>query len=268
MSARAAVASGSEFAPRDGELHDAGVALDEIASLDPGPEPVILRVSAEGGSEAERGLVAGDWLCRGGSAPLRIPAARWLHSAASMAWSSSRPAIDAWESCENAAWMLYAAADVGVDRRALVLAACACCELSAQAVSGATAGAWRSALDAAASWAQGSGDVDGARSAAERAVRRGRFHLRGLTPDDPEGESAARAAHAASLAASFCAELVYADEYRATDLAASVAYSARLAAVGRWSAMPDLVRLEITTTDFLLATLESRSAVDAMGPGW
>ena len=45
MSARPVEAAGAPFAPRSVVYHDAGVALDEILSLRPNHEPVVLRVA-------------------------------------------------------------------------------------------------------------------------------------------------------------------------------------------------------------------------------
>ena len=127
MAAREVVAAGSAFVPRGEELHDAGVALDWISDLRPTSEPVALRVEARGGTEGERELVQGDWLCDSdGSAPSRVP---WF------VWQGPRQLgpqrwhwIDAWETKMNGAFCVGRAARIDgfKDARSLALAAADC----------------------------------------------------------------------------------------------------------------------------------------------
>ena len=129
MSARAVVAAGAPFAPREAAYEDPGVALDEIRSLRAEQEPIVLRVeSAAPGASS----LIGDWLCdAGGAEPVRLPGPEWTCSVASRAWSRKRTWLDAWESCPNGAWSVHAAALAGLRSASVVSAACACAMLLA-----------------------------------------------------------------------------------------------------------------------------------------
>lgn len=193
MSAREVVALGETFRRREGELHDAGVALDEVMAMRPGVEPILLRVEAEGGAPGEAALVAGDWLCDvDGAAPRRVP---YIASDA-----RSEPAvrgarwIDAWERGEDARRLLRLAADVGVDRRLIVSAACACARTVTDVI---PRGDLRASTDrvvsAAESWARGeatAGSVDAARQ-----------WCRGVDAGEPISAAAATAIASATWAA-------------------------------------------------------------------
>ena len=127
MSARAVVSSGAPFSRWGKPFSDPDVALDEIVALRPQGEPVVLRVEAQGGTVSERLKVDGDWLCLAdGSEPRSIPEARWSYNRAASQWAHRLAWLDAWERCEDARWMLHAAAAARVDRRLIVLAQCAC----------------------------------------------------------------------------------------------------------------------------------------------
>ena len=126
MSARAVASFREPFSPTGMRFYDAGVALDEIASLTGNIEPVVLRVRASGGSKGDRAAVSGDWLCSDHLPPARVPPADWRFSELAGAWAEGRPWLDAWEGCDNAEWMLVAAAESGVEPRSIIRAACAC----------------------------------------------------------------------------------------------------------------------------------------------
>ena len=115
-------------------------------------------------------------------------------------WAKTQPSLKtAWNTCERGDWMLWLAARIGVDRRAIVLAACDCAELSAPH--------WRErdklacvwALDSARRWARGEADAEEVRAAAHYAAYAAHY-----------AAYAARAAHAASHASALaeCANLV------------------------------------------------------------
>ncbi len=166
LAARAVVARGYDFSPRAGSFADADVVRDEIASLPPPPEPLVLRVTATGGDAAERARVEGDWLCDATlGEPHRIPAPMWTYSEEATAWAKKRRWLHAWETCEDARWMLHAAAKVGVDPRLVVRAACACARTTLDRV---PAGEERPrrAIEAAEAWTRGEATLDQVRQAA------------------------------------------------------------------------------------------------------
>ena len=167
FSAREVVAAGRSFVPWGEVMSDADVALDEISTLRPTSEPLVLRVEAEGGAAGDASRVWGDWLCEAdGSPPRRLPTPEWSYSEDAAFWGRAHTWTDAWEECEDARWMLHAASAVGVDRRPLVLAACACSRLAISRVP-----SWEPrplrALEATEAWVR---DV-GSRATASRAAR-------------------------------------------------------------------------------------------------
>ena len=179
MSARAVVATGQPFAPRGDAFADADVARDEISSLRTHAEPLLLRVEADGGSAAERGSVEGDWLCDSdGSEPRRLPAPRWArgdaakawaYDDAARAWARARTWFEAWEECEDARWMMHAAASVQVERRLIVLAACSMAESVSRNVRPGDQRP-RQAIMAAVAWASGKLGARGVRAASIEAM--------------------------------------------------------------------------------------------------
>jgi hypothetical protein len=132
MSARAVEAAGVPFAPAGDELHDADVALDEIASFTGNVEPVVLRVAARGGWPAERRAVEGDWLCADHEPPKRVQRPAWNVGREGRRWAAGRPWLDAWESCQRGDWMIYAAVSHRLGLRLAAAAVCACVEPSAR----------------------------------------------------------------------------------------------------------------------------------------
>ncbi len=128
MAARSLIATGLPFAPREGSFSDEDVALDEILSLPTPPDPLVLRVEAEGGTPAERGKVHGDWFFDTDGKPTRrVPKPRWQYRGGASTFSEGRTWLDAWEECSRADWLLFEAARAGVDLKSIVLAACDLC---------------------------------------------------------------------------------------------------------------------------------------------
>ncbi len=166
LSARAVIARGFAFSPRAGSFADADVALDELLSLPPPPEPLVLRVTATGGDAVERARVQGDWLCDATlGEPRRIPAPVWSYTEEATAWAKARPWLEAWETCEDARWMLHAAVTVGVDRRLVVRAACACARTVLDQIPESEERP-RRAIEIAEAWARGEATRDAVREAA------------------------------------------------------------------------------------------------------
>lgn len=258
MMARAVEAAGSDFSPMGRAMHDAGVALDEISSLSGNMEPVVLRVRAAGGSAAERLALAGDWLCADHEPPRRIRRPEWTLSLDAAAWASRREWLEAWELCEDSRWALHEAAAVGVDRRLLALAACACARTSLH-FAGGDGGRSAALIDATEAWARGEAKADvvlrlsdfaladsypiGGAGAAAFAARAAGFAA------DAVADPAAAALAAASASSAFAAdELALDDDGGTVGAAAFERHVAYLA---------DVVRGSIPTVSVLKAALLS-----------
>ncbi len=251
FSARAVVAKGYDFSLRPGSFADADVAMDELLSLPPPPEPLVLRVTATGGDAAERERVEGDWLCGATRAePRRIPAPVWTYSEEAAAWVKKRRWLDAWETCEDARWMLHAAVTVGVDRRLVVRAACACARTVLDRV---PAGEERPrrAIETAEAWTRGKATVDQVQQAAYAA-----FYAANASYASDAAAYAAFCASDASYAADAAAA---SDASDASDASYAAAYAASNAASARPRALArlaELVRGEIATLVVLRAAIE------------
>ncbi len=115
------------FHGRYGREDDALRVLDQ---LHPPPEPTIVRVQKSGGSPDVARHVHRDWLLmpnRPHPRPIRQPA--WDFSERSRAWAAPRRWLEAWEECEDACWMLHAAASMGCSRRLVTKVLCDCLDL-------------------------------------------------------------------------------------------------------------------------------------------
>ena len=226
FSAREVVAVGEPFRPWDRTFADAGVALDEMSDLRPSREPLVLRVAATGGLERERKLVEGDWLCDSdGAEPRRIPQPNWGYDGDARKWSFGRAWLDAWERCPNAQWSLYAAATAGVDRRLVVLAACACARTELPYLAREQEMS-RLAIETAEAWARGEATVE-------------EVHAASVAPASASAASAASAAY-----------------YAASDARYAYAYTASASAVDAHASlreMADLVRRQVPTIAVLRA---------------
>jgi hypothetical protein len=129
-------------------------------------------------------------------------------------WLSERDLVSAWVECPQGDWMLWLAARAGVDRRAVVQAACDCAEPAMRHL---PAGEQRpaEAIRLARAWARGQATLAEVRRAADAAVYYGVYYA-----DDADDASV----YAASLAAAHAATYAYAasPDY-AADAAASAA---------------------------------------------
>lgn len=131
MSARAVVAFREPFLPRVEEYADAGVARDEIMSLQTS-EPAVLRVSVSGGGAPGRAALAGDWLCDdGGRTPKPLPDGSWIRSNGRGRVWFSRPSnlLDEWEGSESPFSLLHTAVALRLRAELAVGAACACARM-------------------------------------------------------------------------------------------------------------------------------------------
>ena len=259
FSAREVIAAGELFRPWDREFHDPGVALDELTSLEP-REPTVLRVAVGAGRPRSGpwSSVAGDWLFEPGKAPRRLPRPSWSYSTEARGWSSAREWLEAWEVCDDARWMLHAAASVAVDRRIVVLAACACARTALRHVPEDEARPLR-AIETAEAWARGEATAVQARAASLDA-----------------NDAAAAAYAAANAAYGNAAYAAYAAAYAGGDNAAYAVYAAYAANAANAAAnahaaghsggamrrvalreMASLVRSRIHTLDVLRAAASS-----------
>ncbi len=254
LAARAVVAKGYEFSLRPGSFADAGVALDEILSLPPPAEPLVLRVTATGGRKAGRARVEGDWLCDATPGePRRIPAPAWTHSREAAAWVKKRPWLEAWETCENALWMLHAAVRVVVDRRLVVRAACACARTVLDRIP-AVEERPRRAIEAAEAWTRGEATVVQVQQAAYSAA-----YSASAPASDTYSYSAAAASASAAADAVYISYASDAATYTAAAAAyyAAYGYASDAASQSRALArLADLVRGEIPTWTVLRAAIE------------
>jgi hypothetical protein len=153
-----------------------------------------------------------------------------------VAWVGTRTLTEAWAQCERADWMLWLAAKV-LDRKLLVLAACACARTALVHVPPGEDRPLR-AIETAERWARG--------EATEEEV--------GVAVDDAY---AAYAAAAAAYAAAHAADAAYAAyaAYAAAHAAYAAAYAATRAASLRSQA--DLVRREIPV-EVIVAAMEAK----------
>ncbi len=251
LAARAVVAKGYEFSPRGGSFADADVARDEILNLPPPPEPLVLRVTATGGDAAERARVQGDWLCDATlGEPRRLLVPAWAYDKDATAWAKARPWLEAWETCPDARWMLHAAVTVGVDRRLVVRATCACARTVLDRV---PAGEERPrrAIETAEAWTRGKATVDQVQQAAYAA-----FYAANASYASDAAAYAAFCASDASYAADAAAA---SDASDASDASYAAAYAASNAASARPRALArlaELVRGEIATLVVLRAAIE------------
>lgn len=257
--ARAVVAAGSRFVRRGEAYSDPDVAMDEVLSLRAAQEPVVLRVAATGVGSHDRFRLSGDWLCDAdGSEPRKIRRPIWHSSSASRRWSARMPLIRAWETCEEAEWMVRLLCDMdrsdaphGVAGVPPSLAAAACCacvreaagtsrrvgrpveaalELAEAAVGGAsvTAASLTHAILSSIRWVEelADGEADTALGyAASDAARSARWARFGQA-DELDRWAAAGATHEAVTAAS-------------------------LSGVRRTRSMADVVRSSVPTVDLL-----------------
>lgn len=177
------------------ELYDPGVAEDFVRSLDPRMGPTDVVVSAEPGHPTSWRSFLGEWLCRPGAGGVKLRKAPWTHSGYSARWADDLTALDAWETCANASWMMHSASMAGVPRRLLVMASASIARTALALLPGYE---WRprKAVEMAELWAAGDATDAEVMEAAEGA------HDAALDAEDADlGFYAIHAAFAASAAA-------------------------------------------------------------------
>ena len=130
----------------------------------------------------------------------------------SLEWLGDRNLAQTWAECERGDWLLWLAAKAGIDRKRLVMAACACARLALVHV---RIGEERPriAIETAEAWCRGEATIEQVREARKAA---------------DAADAAAYAAYAAAYAAdAYAAAAAYAAAYAAdADAYAAAAYAA------------------------------------------
>ena len=138
-----------------------------------------------------------------------------------MAWAGDKPLEEAWETCERADWLLWFAAKVGVDRKVVVLAACAVARTTLQYVKPGEARPLK-AIETAEAWVRGEANIEDVRRVAADAADAA------YAADAADAAYAAYAAYAAADAADAAYAAVYAAVYAAYARASSLAQSCKI----------------------------------------
>ena len=128
-------------------------------------------------------------------------------------WIGRRGSMTAWRDCKRADWMLWAANNLGIDRKLLVLAACDCAETALKYVPEDEDRPVK-CIQITRNWCNGTASMDDVRTARH----------------DAAAAIAADAADAAAAYAYAAAYAAYAAAYAADDAAAYAAYAAADAA--------------------------------------
>ena len=89
--------------------------------------------------------------------------------APSLEWLQSRTLAEVWEQCERGDWLLWLAAKAGVDRKRLVMAACACARLALVHVPPGEERP-RVAIETAEAWCRGEATIEQVKEARRNAA--------------------------------------------------------------------------------------------------
>jgi len=146
-------------------------------------------------------------------------------------WAGRKTHKKAWETCKWGDWLLWIAGRLDVDRKLLVLAACACARTALRFVPRGEDRP-RIAIETAEAWVRGEATIEQVRNAA----------LAALAAADAAAHAAYAAAYAAADAAANAASRA---AYAATDAAHAAAYAATDAAYAAHKNMADIVRKTI-----------------------
>ena len=156
----------------------------------------------------------------------------WLKSktacSESLTWLGDRDLETAWAECLRGDWLLWLAAKAGIDRKRLVMTACATAREALQFVP-AGEDRPRKAIETAEAWCRGEATIEQVREARKNAA---------YAAADAYAAYAAAAAAAAAYAAAAAAAAAY-----AADAAADAAYAAARLTMQKKTA--DIVRVRI-----------------------
>jgi len=87
----------------------------------------------------------------------------------SLKWLEGRDLTQAWAECERGDWLLWHAAKAGIDRKRLVMAACACARLALVHVRAGEEGP-RITIETAEAWCRGEATIEQVREARRNAA--------------------------------------------------------------------------------------------------
>ena len=137
-------------------------------------------------------------------------------------WAGRKTHKKAWETCKRGEWLLWIAGRLGVDRKLLVLAACACARTALKYVPDGEDRP-RIAIETAEAWTRGEATIDQVRSAAYASALAA-YAAYATNAPYAAARAAAYAANAASRAAAYAAQAAYAASRAAArkDMAAIV----------------------------------------------
>jgi len=137
-------------------------------------------------------------------------------------WAGRKTPEKAWKKCGHGDWLLWIVGRLGVDRKTIVLAACACARTALKYVP-AGEDRPRIAIETAEAWTRGEATMGQVRKAAHAATSAAYYAAT---------DAAADAAYVATPAAYYAAAdaAAHAAYYAATDAAADAAYVATSAA--------------------------------------
>ena len=121
-------------------------------------------------------------------------------------WAGRKTPKKAWETCKQSDWLLWIAGKLNIDRKKLVLAACACARTALKYIP-AGEDRPRIAIETAEAWTRGEATIEQVRTAADAAAH--------AAADAAAYAATDAAAHAAHVAA-----------YASADAAAHAAYAA------------------------------------------
>jgi len=119
-------------------------------------------------------------------------------------WAGRKTHKKAWETCKRGEWLLWIAGKVDIDRKLLVLAACACARTALKYVPDGEDRP-RIAIETAEAWVRGEATIDQVRSASYAAAYAACAANAANAAHAANAANAAYAANAASYAASLAA---------------------------------------------------------------
>ena len=161
-------------------------------------------------------------------------------------WAGRKTPKKAWETCKQSDWLLWIAGKLNIDRKKLVLAACACARTALKYIP-AGEDRPRIAIETAEAWTRGEATIEQVRTAthAAHAAAHAAYTAHAAYVADAAAQAAyaAYAAHSAYAAdaATYAAYAAYAAHSSpAADAAAQAAYAAHAAAYAAYAAHSSL----------------------------
>jgi len=137
-------------------------------------------------------------------------------------WAGRKTHKRAWETCKQGDWLLWIAGSLDIDRKLLVLAACACVRRALKYIP-AGEDRPRIAIETAEAWTRGEATIEQVRTAADAAAHAAADAAAYAATDAAAHAAADAAAYAATDAAAHAAHVA---AYASADAAAHAAYAA------------------------------------------